>query len=77
MSAADIYVASFPGLRGGGGEAWYILCTHARNYCAIDVREQWACTQNVEIVPVCLKGSILRSSGKIKKVSPVRGPCAS
>ena len=33
----------------GGGKAWYALCAHARNYCEIYVREQWACTQNVII----------------------------
>ena len=42
-------LASFPGLRGGGGggeKAWYALFAHARNYC---VREQWACILDSKI----------------------------
>ena len=44
-----VVLASFPGLRGAGGKAWYALCAHARNYCEIYVREQWACIQNIII----------------------------
>ena len=40
--------------RGGNGKAWYALCAHARNYCEIYVREQWACTQNV-IINYCTR----------------------
>ena len=45
LLVAGVKLASFPGLRGGEGRPG----THARNYCEIYVREQWACTQNVII----------------------------
>ena len=50
----QLNLASFPGLRGGDGKAWNALCAHARNYCEIYVREQWACTQNV-IINYCTR----------------------
>ena len=37
----------------------FMIYVYARNYCEIDLREQWVCTQNIIIVPECKKYNAL------------------